>query len=135
VTFSTAATNTFKLWDVTQNGAFSSCVLSERVTNITGVGTTLNTFLQDTADSVGFNDRISMPQATTALGAQNFFGAIPAFTATALTAAANGAVVSTDGVLAAGSAIAGPIGPFGRIKFVTAGAAVSVTVTYNVVCR
>jgi hypothetical protein len=135
VTITTAATNTFPLWDQTQHGVFSSCVVTERITNIAGAGTTLNTFLQDSADAIGFNDRLSMPQATTAAGAQNFYGATPGFTATALTATANSAVVSTDGTLAAGSGIAGPIGPFGRIKLVTAGAAVNVTVTYNVVCN
>jgi hypothetical protein len=135
ITLSAIATTTFPLWDQTQNGVFSSCILTERVTSIAGAGTTLNTFLQDSADNIGFNDRLSMTQATQALGAQNLIGTIPAFTATALTAQANSAVVSTDGVLAAGSGIAGPIGPFGRIKFVVAGNTGPVTITFNVVCR
>jgi len=103
--------------------------------NIAGAGTTLNTFLQDSADGIGFNDRLSMTQATTAAGAQNLFGTLPTFTAAALTATANSAVVSTEGALAAGSGIAGPLGPIGRIKFVVVGAAAAVTVTFNVACR
>jgi len=133
-TISAAGTTLVALWSQAQHGVFNSCVLTERVTAISGAGATLNTFLQDSADNVGFNDRLSMTQATTALGAQNLLGAIPAFTATALTAQANSAVVSTDGALAAGSGIAGPIGPFGRLKFV-AGGTPSITIAWNVVCR
>jgi hypothetical protein len=135
LTISAAVTQTFPLWDQTQHGQFQSCTLSERVTNIAGAGTTLNTYLQDSADAIGFNDHISMPQATTVGGAQNYQGIVPVFTAAALTAVASGAVQTADAALAAGSVIAGPMGAFGRIKFVTTGAAVSVTVTYNVVCK
>lgn len=132
ITLSGAATSTFPLWDVTQNGVFSSCALSLRVTAASGTTPTLNTYLQDSADLVGFNDRLSMPQAA---AAGNFLGATPQFTASSLAAVASSAVASTNQTLTAGSGIAGPMGPFGRIVFVVGGTTPSFTITYNVVCK
>lgn len=128
LTIATAGTTTVSLWQQSQHGVFSSCVLSQRVTNIAGAGTTLNTYLQDSADGVGFNDRLSMAQSTTAGGANNQLGAVAG--GTGITPATTG-----DAALAAGSKLDGPLGAFGRIKFVVVGASAAVTVTYNVVCR
>jgi hypothetical protein len=131
-TLSAAGTTTQSLWDVTQHGLFSSCVVTLRVTAASGTTPTLNAFLQDSADAVGWNDRLALTQAT---AATNLLGAVPVFNSSALTATASSAVVSTDGALAAGSGIAGPMGPFGRIKFVVGGTTPSFTITYNVACR
>jgi hypothetical protein len=120
------------LWDATQHGTFSSCTLYQRVTAASGTTPTLNTFLQDSPDNVGFSDRISLPQAT---AASSVFGVIPVLTAPSLAPLANGALATTDGALAAGSVVAGQLAPFGRIKFVRTGTTPSFTVVYAVMCK
>jgi hypothetical protein len=132
ITLGAAGTFLFPLWAESQHGLLQSCTVSLRITAASGTTPTLNTFLQDSADNVGFNDRLSMPQGTVT---GNFLGSIPLFTTSSLAAVASSAVASTDGTLAAGSGIAGNLAAFGRIKFVTGGTTPSFTITYNVACR
>jgi len=126
VTLGAAGTTTFPLWAQPQHGIFEMCTVALRVTAASGTGPTLNTYLQDSADNVGFNDRASFPQAT---AAANYIGAVSGGVG-GITP-----VVTADGTLAAGSKIDGPLSAFGRIKFVVAGTGPSFTITYNVACR
>lgn len=132
VTLGAAGTFIFPLWQNVQNGAFQGCTVNLRVTAASGTTPTLNSFLQDSGDNLGFNDHLSLTQATAATSLE---GIVPMVTATNLSALASSAVVTTDGSLAAGSAIAGPMGPFGRIKFVVGGTTPSFTINYNVLCK
>lgn len=126
VTLTPAGTTTFPLWSQTQNGVLYDCTVALRVTAASGTTPTLNTYLQDSADNVGFNDRLSFPQAT---AAANYLGAVSGGSG-GITPA-----VTTDGSLAVATKVDGPLSAFGRIKFVVAGTTPSFTVTYNVACR
>lgn len=126
VTLAAAGTTTFPLWSQPQHGLFFSCTVALRVTAASGTTPTLNTYLQDSADNLGFNDRLSFPQATTT---GNFLGAI--------SGGGGGItpVATTDGSLAVATKVDGPVSAFGRIKFTVGGTTPSFSLTYNVACR
>jgi len=126
VTLTPAGTTTFGLWSQTQHGIFYSCTMALRVTAASGTTPTLDTFFQDSADNIGFNDRMHFPQAT---AAANYLGAVSGGVG-GITP-----VVTTDGALAVSTKVDGPLSAFGRIKFVVAGTGPSFTVTFNVACR
>jgi hypothetical protein len=114
------------LWSQSQHGIFYSCTVALRVTNVSGTTPTLDTFFQDSADNIGFNDRMHFPQS---VAINNYIGAVSGGSG-GITP-----VLTTDGVLAAASKIDGPLSAFGRIKFVTGGTTPIFTFTINVACR
>lgn len=124
LTISSASTVTVPLWDATQHGLFASCGVHVRVTAIAGTTPSLATFLQDTPDSIGFSDRMSFP-AITATG--NYLGSV----------AGGGInpVITTDGTMAVSTRLDGPLGPFGRLKFILTGTGPTATINYSVECR
>ena len=121
-----AGTTTFPLWAQPQHGIFFSCTVALRVTAASGTTPTLDTFLQDSGDNVGFNDRMHFPQAT---AAANYLGAVSGGSG-GITP-----VVTGDGTLAVSTKVDGPLSAFGRIKFVVGGTTPSFTISYNVACR
>jgi len=126
VTLGAAGTTTFPMWAQTQHGIFYSCTVSLRVTAASGTTPTLDTFLQDSGDNVGFNDRMHFPQATTT---GNFLGAVSGGVG-GITP-----VATTDGSLAASTKVDGPLSAFGRMKFIVGGTTPSFSIVYNVACR
>lgn len=131
-TLTVSQTTVIPLWNITQHGVFQSCTVFERVTGATGTTPTLNTYLQDSPDTLGWNDHISMPQATTA-GAWE--GTAPVFTGASLAAITSGAVVTTNRALTAGSVVPGPMAAYGQIVFVPAGTTPSFTINLGVTCK
>lgn len=119
-------TTTFPLFQQPLSGVFYSCTVALRVTAASGTTPTLNTYLQDSGDNIGFNDRLSFPQAVTT---GTFLGAVSGGIG-GITPAA-----TTDGTLAAGSKLDGPLSSYARIKFIVGGTTPSFTLTYNVACR
>jgi hypothetical protein len=108
------------------HGVFYSCWVGINVTAASGTAPTLDIFFQDSPDNIIFDDRMHFPQATVV---SHFIGAISGGVGGITPVAA------TDGTLAASTKVDGPIGPFGRIKFVVGGTTPSFTFTWNVVCR
>lgn len=131
-TISVTSTTAIPLWNITQHGVFQSCTVFQRVTGATGTTPTLNTYLQDSPDALGWNDHISMPQATAA-GAWE--GIAPVFTAPSLAPIAAGAAVVTNTTLAAGSVVAGPMAAYGQIVLVVGGTTPVFTLNLGVTCK
>jgi hypothetical protein len=105
----------------------SSCMVAVQITNNSGTSPTLNVYFQTSIDNVTWTDRISFTQATT--GTSNQIAGI----------SEGGGGLSptayTDGTLAAGSKVDGPIGLYSRIKFVVGGTSPNYTVTDGVICH
>ena len=108
------------------NGVFYSCTVGLRVTAASGTTPTLDTFFQDSPDSLGWNDRLHFTQATTT---GNFLGAVSGGVG------GINPVATTNGVLAAGTKLDGPLSAFGRLAFNVGGTTPNFTFTFNVACR
>jgi hypothetical protein len=121
-----SGTTAVALFAQPEHGIFYNCTVALRVTAASGTTPTLDTFFQDSADNVGFNDRMHFPQATTT---GNFLGAVSGGVG-GITP-----VATTDGALAVSTKLDGPVSAFGRIKFIVGGTTPSFTVTFNVACR
>jgi hypothetical protein len=111
---------------ITDRGVLQECWFSVQVTSASGTTPTLDVYLQDGPDGSAFNDRAHLPQfTTTGSAAGGISGGGVGFTPAAF----------QSGLLAAGSKIDGPIGPYGNLFFKIGGTSPSFTFVYTVTCR
>jgi hypothetical protein len=127
ISFGTLTTTTTQnLWQGSNfAGIFTSCWINADVTVATGTTPTLDLFLQDSGDGTHFDDRIHFTQIT---GTGFFASAIA-------TSAGFVSHAMQDGVLAAGTIVNGPLGPYGRLKLVVGGTTPSFTVQVVSNCK
>ena len=105
-------------------GNFSACFVTVKPTLNSGTTPTLNVYFQTGTDTTTFTDRISFTQFT---ASGNQYAGIAS--SASITPAA-----FTNGALASGTVVNGPIGPYLNMHFVAGGTSPSWTVSYGVAC-
>lgn len=108
----TASGNNGTMFNITDSFMSDYCWMKVESNAGTGTTPTLNFYLQDSAGDGLWDDRIAFTQITTSPSSQ--------IAAVNFTAALN-PVAPTDGTLAAGTVVAGPVAPYMRVKWVITG--------------
>lgn len=134
-TLSNTGSTAFTLWRGPVASGFGniatsiveSCSIHISATNTAGTTPTLDVFFQDGINGIIWNDRIHFNQITAGGNQAAGIGG----------ASANEPVTTyTDGTIAAGTIVGGPLGPWARLKFVVGGTgSPTYNITFGVVCK